>query len=231
MDVLTDFPYTSTSTLVNDGALKGLQLSHAAEIAEVNNVPCFFWGKLTDPFLTAKCLTTIAKVVRSRFALSMQELAALRDPIVTAGAEKIRFEGFSSCNGVYARLDLLPEALDGEFIASGTTNVDFNDPMINALNSVTKSEKMVLSVGQKDVTIATNKAKVVEKKVVLPNRWLKGLTSVQLFLGEMEAQLSLNRAQAMVLFQSLPKAAIKTDYFIIYRAGRAQFSTISTTIY
>ncbi len=227
MDVLTDFPYTSTSTLVNEGALKGLQLSHAAEIAEVNNIPCFFWGKLTDPFLTAKCLTTIAKVVRSRFALSMQDLAALRDPIVTAGAEKIRFEGFSSCNGVYARLDLLPEALDGEFIASGTTNVDFNDPMINALNSVTKSEKMVLSVGQKNVTIATNKAKVVEKKVVLPNRWLKGLTSVQLFLGEMDVQLSLNRAQAMVLFQSLPKAAVKTDYFIIYRAGKAQFSTIS----
>ena len=168
LETSTDYAYASASTLIQEGTNKGLTLSHGAEIPEVNNVPCFFWGKLTDPFLTAKSLTTIAKVVRSRFTLTQQELAAMRDPIVTAGAEKIRFEGFSSCNGVYARLDLLPEALDGEFIASGTTNVDFNDPMINALNAVTKSERMVLAVGQKDVTIATSKTKVVEKKVALP---------------------------------------------------------------
>jgi SWIM zinc finger len=228
MQTETDFQYASTSTFIEDISGKGLQLSHAAELEEVNNVPCFFWGTLTDPFLTAKCLTTVAKVVRSRFIMTMQEMAAMRDPIVTAGAEKIRFEGFSSCNGVYARLDLLPEALDGEFIASGTTNVDFNDPMINALNAITKTERVVLSVGQKDVTIATEKTKVVEKKVSLPNRWIKGLTSVQLFLSDMEEIFVLNRSQAMILFQSLPKANTKTDYFIVQRGGKTMFSPIAT---
>lgn len=227
LETSTDYAYASASTLIQEGTNKGLTLSHGAEIPEVNNVSCFFWGKLTDPFLTAKGLTTIAKVVRSRFALTQQELAAMRDPIVTAGAKKIRFEGFSSCNGVYARLDLLPAALDGEFIASGTTNVDFNDPMINALNAVTKSERMVLAVGQKDVTIATSKTRVVEKKVALPNRWIKGLTSVQLLMKDLPESFSLNRTQAMLLFQSLPKSAVKTDYFIFFRAGKAQFSPVS----
>ncbi|MVM36871.1 SWIM zinc finger family protein [Spirosoma sp. HMF3257] len=228
METLTDYGYAyASASAINKTDLKSsLLLSHQTELEEVNNIPCFFWGRLREPYLAARCLMTVAKTVRSRFALSMQELMALRDPIVTAGAGQVRFEGFSSCNGVYARLDILPEGLDGEFLASGTTNVDFNEPMINALNGITKTEDMVLSVGQKSVTVITEKTKVVERKVTLPNRWIKGLTSVQHYLADMQPIFTLTKAQALQLFQSLPKGGLKADVFIVQRAGKFLFSPL-----
>ena len=112
-------------------------------------MPYFFWGKLTDPYTTARCLIALSNVVQSSFNLSPFEIAKLKDPIVTAGNEKIRFEGFSHCAGVYARVDILPDGHDGEFLENGTTNVDFNQLMISALSRINRHENMVLSVGKK----------------------------------------------------------------------------------
>jgi SWIM zinc finger len=220
-----EYNYNAVSTINKANGINNLVLAHQTEIAEINNIPCFFWGNLTDSYTTAKCWSTIAKVVRSSFS---PVPVRLLDPIVSAGAECLRFEGFSSCNGVYVRLDMKPEAIDGEFIAHGTTNVDFNDPMLNALNAIQKNERVVLAVGQKDVQVITTKTKVVEKKVTLPPRWIKGLTSVQLYLAAMEMKFELNKIQTIQLFQSLPKGIIKGDFFITKRAGKFMFSTLST---
>ncbi|MCR4033400.1 MULTISPECIES: SWIM zinc finger family protein [Flavobacterium] len=220
-----EYNYKGISTYSKTKGINNLVLAHQTEIEEVNNIPCFFWGSLTDPYVTAKCWSTIAKVVRSSFGPIPP---SLRDPIVSAGSERLRFEGFSSCNGVYVRLDMKPEAIDGEFIASGTTNVDFNDPMLNALNAIQKNEKVTLAVGQQDVQVITSKAKVVEKKVTLPMRWIKGLTSVQLYLADMDLKFELNKIQTIQLFQSLPKGSVKGDFFITKRAGKFMFSTLAT---
>ncbi|MDR6760196.1 hypothetical protein J2Y38_000375 [Flavobacterium sp. 2755] len=220
-----EYNYEGISTYSKAKGINNLVLAHQTEIEEVNNIPCFFWGSLTDPYITAKCWSTIAKVVRSSFGPIPP---SLRDPIVSAGSERLRFEGFSSCNGVYVRLDMKPEAVDGEFIASGTTNVDFNDPMLNALNAIQKNEKVTLAVGQQDVQVITSKAKVVEKKVTLPMRWIKGLTSVQLYLADMDLKFELNKIQTIQLFQSLPKGSVKGDFFITKRAGKFMFSTLAT---
>lgn len=219
------YAYQGVSTYTKVKGVNSLVLAHQTEIEAVNTIPCFFWGSLTDPYVTAKCWSTIAKVVRSSFG---PVPPSLRDPIVSAGTEKIRFEGFSSCNGVYVRLDMKPESIDGEFIANGTTNVDFNDPMLNALNSIQKNEKVTLAVGQKDVQVITAKTKVTEKKVTLPMRWIKGLTSVQLYLADMDLKFELNRIQAIQLFQTLPKGSVKGDFFITKRAGKFMFSTLVT---
>lgn len=220
-----EYNYKGVSTYSKAKGINNLVLAHQTEIEEVNNIPCFFWGSLTDPYVTAKCWSTIAKVVRSSFGPIPP---SLRDPIVSAGSERLRFEGFSSCNGVYVRLDMKPEAIDGEFIANGTTNVDFNDPMLNALNAIQKNEKVTLAVGQQDVQVITSKAKVVEKKVTLPMRWIKGLTSVQLYLADMDLKFELNKIQTIQLFQSLPKGSVKGDFFITKRAGKFMFSTLAT---
>jgi hypothetical protein len=121
-----------------------------------------------------------------------------------------------------------PESVDGEFIANGTTNVDFNDPMLNALNAIKKNEKVTLAVGQHDVQVITTKTKIVEKKVTLPTRWIKGLTSVQLYLADMDKKFELNKIQTIQLFQSLPKGIIKGEFFITKRAGKFMFSSITT---
>jgi hypothetical protein len=218
--------YKGISTYTKNKGISSLVLAHQTEIETVNNVPCFFWGSLTDPYVTAKCWSTIAKVVRSSFGPIPP---SLRDPIVSAGTERIRFEGFSSCNGVYVRLDMKPEAIDGEFIANGTTNVDFNDPMLNALNSIQKNEKVTLAVGQQDMQVITANTKVTEKKVTLPMRWIKGLTSVQLYLADMDLKFEINKIQTIQLFQTLPKGNVKGDFFITKRAGKFMFSTLATT--
>ncbi|WP_432672696.1 SWIM zinc finger family protein [Flavobacterium sp. SM2513] len=219
------YNYQGVSTLNKTKGINNLVMAHQTEIAEVNSIPCFFWGSLTDPFVTAKCWSTIAKVVRSSFGPIPP---SLRDPIVTAGSERMRFEGFSSCNGVYVRLDMKPESIDGEFIASGTTNVDFNEPMLNALNAIQKNEKVTLAVGQNEMQVITTKAKVVEKKVTLPPRWIKGLTSVQLYLADMEQKFELNKMQTIQLFQNLPKGNVKGAFYITKRVGKFMFSTLQT---
>jgi hypothetical protein len=217
--------YQGLSTISKTKGINNLVMAHQTEIEEVNNIPCFFWGSLTDPYVTAKCWSTIAKVVRSSFGPIPP---SLRDPIVSAGAERLRFEGFSSCNGVYVRLDMKPESIDGEFIANGTTNVDFNEPMLNALNAIQKNEKVTLAVGHQEVQVITTKTKVVEKKVSLPMRWIKGLTSVQLYLADMEMQFELTKMQSILLFQSLPKGNVKGEFYITNRAGKFMFSTLAT---
>jgi hypothetical protein len=204
-----------------------LFLANYSEVQKKQN-PCFFWGRLTDPYITARCLITLSNVVRSSFNLSPFEIAVLKDPIVTAGNEKIRFEGFSHCAGVYARVDLLPGAHDGEFLDSGTTNVDFNQPMITALSGVNKSEKVLLSVGPKEVAVHAGGGKVIERKVPLPLKWIKGLTTVQLFLAETEQRFTFSRIQALQLFQTIPTGKPKTDYFLIKRGGRPQFSPVKS---
>ncbi|GAA4172743.1 MULTISPECIES: SWIM zinc finger family protein [Sphingobacterium] len=217
--------FARPSMLAERNGIQQLVLAHQAELQDVNEVPCFFWGKLVDPLLSSKCLLTLSKVVRSSFG---PVPPSLRDPIVSAGTEQLRFEGFSSCNGVYARLDLLEEAIDGEFLAAGTTNVDFNEPMLNALNSIKKSESMVMGVGEKEVSLHSDGGTVVERKVTLPLRWVKGLTSVQWYLAEMEEVFVLQKLQVVQLFQSIPRGSVKGNYYLSKRGNKFLFSPLKS---
>lgn len=225
-DILT-YQYAVPSALTPTARGEELLLSHYSEI-EKKQSPCFFWGRLTEPYATARCLIALSNVVQSSFNLSPFQLALLKDPIVTTGNEVIRFEGFSHCAGVYARVDVLPQGQDGEFIASGTTNVDFNQPMISGLSRISRSEQMLLSVGKKEVAIQAGAGKVVERKVPLPVKWIKGLTTVQLFLSQTERLFSFNRIQTLQLFQSIPTGKPKGDFYLVMRGGRPQFSPVKT---
>lgn len=225
-DILT-YQYRSPSVLHKTGSSEELFLSKFSEV-EKKEAPCFFWGRLTEPYLTARCLITLSNVVQSSFNLSPFEMAKLKDPIVTAGNGKIRFEGFSHCAGVYARVDILPQGHDGEFLENGTTNVDFNQPMISALSRIQRNENLVLSVGKKEVGMHSSVEKVIERKVPLPVKWIKGLASVQVFLSQSESVFSFNKIQALQLFQSIPTGKPKTDYYLIVRGGKPIFSSVKS---
>ncbi len=225
-DTLT-YHYSLPSALTKNAGQDELFLSQYSEIQK-KEAACFFWGKLTDPHTTARCLITLSNIVQSSFNLSPFEMAKLKDPIVTAGNEKIRFEGFSHCAGVYARVDILPGGYDGEFPESGTTNVDFNQPMISSLSRIVKNEKVLLSVGKKEVGLQSAAGKVVERKVPLPAKWIKGLTTVQLFLSEAEKVHSFNKIQALQLFQSIPAGKPKADYYLVVRGNKPAFSPVKS---
>lgn len=119
-----------------------LLLPAYAKNAPVSGAGRFLLGQLRDSWLAASRLITLAKVVASQF---VPQSAALRDPIVTAGAGQLRFESFSSCSGVCTDLYLGPAALDGEFMQAGTTHVDFNEPMVNALSRIACAEPLAIS--------------------------------------------------------------------------------------
>ena len=65
-----------------------------------------------------------------------------------------------------------------------------------------------------------------EKKVSLPNRWIKGLGNVQVYLSEMELAFRLTKFEALQLFKTLPKTAIKEDYFLSKNGFVYAFSPI-----
>lgn len=48
----------------------------------------------------------IRSTVNAHFALTPSQIAKLKDPIVSVGAGELHFEGFSSCNSVYARMKI-----------------------------------------------------------------------------------------------------------------------------
>jgi len=217
------YAYAQPSTLTRRPEGDTLLLAAYAENAPAGGAASFFSGQLRDSWLTARGLTTLAKVVASRF---VPQSAALRDPIVTAGAGQLRFEAFSSCNGVYARLDLGPAALDGEFVQSGTTNVDFNEPMLNALSRIGRAEPVRLSVGQQEVTLERAAGRVTARKVTLPERWIKGLTAAQGYLAQMDEKLRLTRVQTAQLLDSLPSGTAKGAIHLVLRGARLGFSPV-----
>ncbi|MDR2036700.1 MAG: SWIM zinc finger family protein [Bacteroidales bacterium] len=224
-DTIT-YQYRTTSRLQRADKDSQLFFAKYSEIQKKTEAPCFFWGNLKEPYMAARCLIALSNVVQSTFYLSAVELSRLRDPIVTAGNGKLRFEGFSHCAGVYARVDVLPDGLEGEFIENGTTNVDFNQPMISALSGMRANDNMLVSVGEKDFTLHKEGAKIVERKVPLPTKWIKGLTTVQIFLSEAEERHTFNKIQAMRLFQGIPKTKIKNDYYLVIRGGQPVFTPV-----
>ena len=221
------YKYNSQSSITSTKGKENLLLSKFNEV-EKGNSPCFFWGKLNNPYELSRCLITLSNTVQSSFNLSPFQLALLKDPIVTAGNNQIRFEGFSHCAGVYARVDVLENGQDGEFIENGTTNVDFNTPLISELGKIKKNDDLVLSVGEKEVGFHKEGESFIERKVPLPSKWIKGLTTVQHYFSESDYALTLNRIQALQLFKTIPNGKVKTDYFLIKRGNKYLFSPLKS---
>ena len=111
--------------------------------------PHFFRGRLLRPHEMGAMLLVLSEVVRTHFFLPRP---ANLDPVVTSSEAMLRFEGFSGCCGVYARVDLPAEAFETDVQVHGTTNVDFNNPMRAALRgcAITRTH------GCRSASIASN---------------------------------------------------------------------------
>jgi hypothetical protein len=183
--------------------------------------PIFFDGFLGHPQQSAAALLAVAKVARTRFYTPPSMLAAsLRaaDPVVTSNGDRLRFEGFSACCGVYARFDALEKSLDGRVIDTGTTNVDFNPPMRAALSRVVGHEPLHLQIGE-DVTLRTLDSEVLEKKVPLPERWIKGFAEVQLASATVSKAFEVGAPEARTFIRGLTRSGSRKPVWVV-RAGR-----------
>jgi hypothetical protein len=149
-----------------------------------------------------------AAVARARYHTPASVIAAVSaDPVVTSNGDRLRFESFSGCGGVHARLDLLPEALAEPPFTSGSTNVDFNGAMRAALGGAAVTGPLLLSVGADEVAVTTLGASVTERKVALPERWLKGFGEVQALARHMRPVAELAAVDAQRFIQGMPRSA------------------------
>ncbi|MDJ0976646.1 MAG: SWIM zinc finger family protein [Planctomycetota bacterium] len=183
---------------------------------------CFFEGALLFPRITSLCLRAIAEVVMTRFYVPpamLQRILIESDPVVTAGRDTLRFEGFSGCCSTYARLDVGPGGFEASEMSPGTTNVDFQAPLRAALAGVRDGEALSLSVSTESVSVTTPTESIVERKVPLPVRWIKGLGEAQAYLARMTLKARVPRAQAVQFFRGLPKSGGRHRSWIV-PAGR-----------
>src|SRR5215470_16132323 len=166
--------------------------------------PYFFAGRLRQPRMVGEMLYVLSDVVRTHFFLPRP---AHLDPVLTSNETVLRLEGFSGCCGVYARVDLPATAFDGERHGRGTTNVDFNVAMRNALLGLRDDEDVEFAVGADEVMLSRGNQRTVEKKVKLPLRWIKGFSEVQAYQPRLELKMEVGAAEALRFVRSLPQAS------------------------
>jgi hypothetical protein len=188
-----------------DGMRLGLETSSGRTPAGRRAHPAFFSGFLASPSAAARGLLAVADVAAARYA--DQRPSGLLDPVVTGNGDRLRFESFSACCGVYARLDVLPDGLDGAETGHGTTNVDVNNPLREALSRLTGDSPLHLRVGPDELAVTTLDGPVVEKKVPLPQRWLRGFAEAQVATTGFDLRAELSAAEAVRFLRSLPRPA------------------------
>lgn len=206
------YQYLAPSVVVASGDHTDVRLStFGGNVAEEPaEHPKFFEGFLEQPEQTAVALLACARVARTRYYKPPGMVAAIiraADPVVTSEAAALRFESFSVCCGVYARLDVTREGLDRSPSAFGTTNVDFNPPMREALARITLDQPVRLQVGAEELRIKTFEGQVVEQKVPLPERWVRGFAEVQVLAGGLELLADLPIEDARPFLRSLPRSS------------------------
>jgi len=165
--------------------------------------PHFFEGRIRQPRIVADMLLALSTVVRSHFYIP--NLHVYMDPVVTSSEEVLRFEGFSGCCGVYARVDLPAGAFDADLQRRGTTNVDFNNPMRLALARLRDHNAAHLAVGGESVTLTSGGTSVIEKKVKLPVRWIKGFSEVQVYQPSLRQKFEISSVEGLRFIRSLPR--------------------------
>ncbi|WP_373303243.1 SWIM zinc finger family protein [Streptomyces pilosus] len=165
--------------------------------------PRFFDGFLTAPAAAAAALLAVADVAASRYYRPRP--SAFLDPVVTAGGDRLRLESFSACCGVHARLDVLASSLDGDDVGHGTTNVDINTPLRLALARIGCLDPLHLRVGPDGLEATTFDGRFVEKKVPLPERWLRGFAEAQVVAAGLVPRAEIPAAEAAAVLRSLPR--------------------------
>ncbi|MEY9877339.1 hypothetical protein ABH931_006863 [Streptacidiphilus sp. MAP12-33] len=195
------YRYLRSSVLDDQHGCLGLETSGGATPFGEAAHPRFFEGMLTAPSAAAAGLLAVADVAAARYY--QPRLPASMDPVVTAGGDRLRFESFSGCGGVYARLDVLESGVDGGAIGHGTTNVDVNIPLRDALGRLGPAEPLRLAVGSEALEVTTLDGAVVEKKVPLPDRWLRGFAETQVVAAGFDLRAELPAAEAVRFLRSL----------------------------
>jgi hypothetical protein len=215
------YPFESVIARRTQANANGLALQ-LATCTGVDESPYFFEGSLKNSFQVARLLHGLVQLVRTRFHVHQEMLPkGIADPIITAHENFLRFEIFSGCCSVYARVDLPADAIDGKTLGRGTTNVDFNPALVAALGKVRSTDTLDVSVGADEFVLENASNRAVEKRVQLPIRWLKGLVAVTSYGKQLSLQHNIGAAHATRFLRSIPRAQDNKSRWWIQRLGQS----------
>ena len=103
--------------------------------------------------------------------------------------------------------------------------MDFNEPMRAALARVRDDAGLEFSVGQQEFRLRSSGADVVERKVELPTRWIRGMLEVQSYQAGMSRLFETSAVEALRFFRTLPKASTSKTPLWIARGPNGLFAT------
>ncbi|WP_419662925.1 hypothetical protein [Desulfosarcina variabilis] len=102
------------------------------------------------------------------------------DPVICVHPDKILLEVFSKDEGAYACLGIGMDAFQTDQAAAfGTTNMDFSRHLYDGIQKIRSHKETSISIGSDALTLQAGDEKVLEKKISLPDSWLRGFLQVQ----------------------------------------------------
>ena len=205
--------FKSASSLLNGNL--ALSIAPALTPKGIEENPLFFHGQILYPTIISGGLLVLADIVSTRYFQYVP--AAQKDPVLTAQGDRMRAECFSACNGVYARLDIFQNALDGE-ILYGTTNVDIGPDLRKALFKIKQGDRVNLRIGEEGWKSLHSRTLsggseltdiFIERPVQMPDRWIRALGNCAMLHQKMKYRFHLEGMQAKAFMASLPAATGK----------------------
>ena len=205
--------FKSASSLLNGNL--ALSIAPALTPKGIEENPLFFHGQILYPTIISGGLLVLADIVSTRYFQYVP--VAQKDPVLTAQGDRLRAECFSACNGVYARMDIFQNALEGE-ILYGTTNVDIGSDLRRALFKIKQGDRLNLRIGEEGwkslhSRILSGGSELtdifIERPVQMPDRWIRALGNCAMLHQKMKYRFHLEGMQAKAFMASLPAATGK----------------------
>lgn len=179
----------------------------------------FLAGTVERADVLAGALLRIGEIAATRFysPVTAPRLAELADPIITTGDGVVRFESLSTCCGVAAPLDLLRGGAELDVERAGTTNVDVGPHLRHLLAQVRRRDPMHVVVGPDGLGVRTLDGTVFERRVELPERWVRSLAELQVLTSRMTLRLELDHREARAFLAGLPRRTGPRETFWLHR--------------
>jgi hypothetical protein len=168
-----------------------------------------FVAPIIKPQIFKTCLTALGKVVREDF-ISMdydEWLDMVIDPVVGIHPDGISFEGFSRDGSIlgWVHFDMSVFGKP-EIHKAGCTSIDYSEKLQSFLHNLTSLSKINLSIGtQEGVTLVEGPVTHREKRISLPDNWIRGFGEIHAGLAQSEISIPLNKADLMNIIRAAKK--------------------------
>ena len=138
--------------------------------------------------------------------------ADILDPVITVHPDRVFFEAFSQDQSVYGALVVDPDIFETEGdVETGTTNIDFTAWLWGALGEMRSSRATTFRIGPGGLHVQTSSAGGrFEKKVDVPESWVRGFLQTQAAMGMPGTRLHLKPIDLLsaIRFLKLNKAKV-----------------------